>query len=74
MIGAEFVCDRRKKTRAPELRNDVIQGAFESGLLVIPCGPNAIRFTPPLNIPQTLVDEGLGIFETALTEAEARHL
>ncbi|MFN2221052.1 MAG: acetyl ornithine aminotransferase family protein [Chloroflexota bacterium] len=74
MIGAEFVSDRRQKTRAPELRNEVIQGAFESGLLVIPCGPNAIRFTPPMNIPRTLVDEGLGIFETSLTEAEARHL
>jgi 4-aminobutyrate aminotransferase len=73
MIGAEFVSDRQKKTRAPDLRDDVIQDAFEAGLLVIPCGANSIRFTPPLNIPRHLVDEGLAIFETSLTNAEKRH-
>ncbi|MGD2079443.1 MAG: acetyl ornithine aminotransferase family protein, partial [Chloroflexota bacterium] len=74
MIGAEFVSDRLEKTRAPELRNAVIQDAFEAGLLIIPCGPNAIRFTPPLNIPRELVKEGLTIFESALTRAEGRLL
>jgi 4-aminobutyrate aminotransferase len=73
MIGAEFVSDRRRKTRAPALRNAVIQAAFESGLLIIPCGPSAIRFTPPLNISRALVDEGLDIFESALAEAEEQH-
>jgi 4-aminobutyrate aminotransferase len=74
MIGAEFVGDKQTKARAPGLRDDVVQSAFESGLLIIPCGPNAIRFTPPLNIPRDLIDEGLAIFETALTAAEERHL
>ena len=74
MIGAEFVSDREQKTRAAALRDDVIQSAFEAGLLVIPCGANSIRFTPPLNISRELVDEGLAIFETSLTAAESRHL
>jgi len=73
MIGAEFVTDKQAKTRALALRNEVIQAAFEAGLLVIPCGGNSIRFTPPLNIPRELVDEGLTLFEGALTEAEQRH-
>ena len=30
--------------------------------------------TPPLNIPRPLVEEGLSIFERALTEAESAHL
>ncbi|MCL4868337.1 MAG: acetyl ornithine aminotransferase family protein [Anaerolineae bacterium] len=74
MIGLEFVKDRQSKERAVALRDDIIQTAFLNGLLVIPCGSNSIRLTPPLNVPRPLVEEGLHIFEDALTQAEARHL
>ena len=74
MIGIEFVQDRESKKPAVALRNEIIQMAFESGLLIIPCGSNSIRLTPPLNIPRSLVDEGLQLFETAVTGAEAKHL
>jgi 4-aminobutyrate aminotransferase len=70
MIGLEFVKDRQTKERAQELRNQIIQQSFESGLLMLPCGSNSIRFTPALNIPRNLVDEGLQIFEAVLTKAE----
>lgn len=73
MIGIEFVKDRESKTRAVSLRNDLIQRAFHAGLLLIPCGVNAIRLTPALNIPLSLVDEGLHILEKALTEAEKEY-
>ncbi len=74
MIGIEFVKDRRTKERAVDLRNHVIQRAFEMGLLLIPCGVNALRMTPPLNIERPLIEEGLHLFEQALTEAEERYL
>jgi 4-aminobutyrate aminotransferase len=74
MVGMEFVKDRQTKERAVDLRDHVIQHAFEHGLLVIPCGTNSIRMTPPLNIPHHLVEEGLHIFEAALTDAEAKYL
>jgi 4-aminobutyrate aminotransferase len=74
MIGIEFVRDRQTKERAPILRHAVIQKAFAKGLLLIPCGINSIRMTPPLNIPFKLVEEGLRIFEEALGEAELEHL
>ena len=74
MIGMEFVKDRVSKERAVELRNAIIQKAFQKGLLMIPCGANAIRITPPLNIPRDLVDDGMKIFVEALTEAEAEYL
>jgi len=74
MVGMEFVRDRQTKERAVDLRDHVIQHAFEHGLLVIPCGTNSIRMTPPLNIPHHLVEEGLHIFEAALTDAEAKYL
>ena len=70
MVGIEFVEDRVTKKRAAELRTAVIERSFDKGLLVIPCGPNVIRMTPPLNISRDLVDEGLHLFEEALTIAE----
>jgi 4-aminobutyrate aminotransferase len=70
MVGIEFVKDKGSKQRNPDVRDRVIQQAFESGLLLIPCGPNSIRMTPPLNISRELTDEGLRIFEDALTAVE----
>ena len=74
MIGVEFVQDRQTKERAVDLRNTIIQDAFEEGLLIIPCGRNAIRFTPALNISPAMVAEGLQIFEKSLAKAEQLHL
>ncbi len=74
MIGVEMVKDRESKQRAADVRNETIQQAFHNGLLLLPCGANVLRITPPLNISRSLVDEGLQIFEEALTEAEKRHL
>lgn len=74
MVGMEFVKDRETKERAVDLRNHVVQRAFEMGLLIIPCGTNSIRMTPPLNIERPLVEEGLSIFERALTEAESHYM
>ena len=74
MIGIEFVQDRETKERAVELRDFIIQHAFENGLLLIPCGSNSIRMTPPLNIPLNLVDEGMQKFTAALEAAENQYL
>lgn len=71
MVGVEFVADRLTKERGIQLRNHVIQRGFEEGLLLLPCGENTIRMTPPLNISRKLLDEGLQIFEYVLGEAEA---
>lgn len=70
MVGIEFVKNRDTKERAKELRNELIQRTFEEGLLMIPCGTNSVRMTPPLNINRSLVNEGLEIFEKVLTEVE----
>ncbi|MBP6787161.1 MAG: acetyl ornithine aminotransferase family protein [Candidatus Promineofilum sp.] len=73
MIGIEFVKNHHTKERAVDLRNHIIQRAFEMGLLLIPCGANALRMTPSLNIERPLIEEGLHIFEKALTEAEEQY-
>jgi 4-aminobutyrate aminotransferase len=47
--------------------------SFEKGLLLLPCGRNTLRFAPALNIPQAFVEDGLKLFEEAITEAESEY-
>ncbi|MBL8045738.1 MAG: acetyl ornithine aminotransferase family protein [Anaerolineales bacterium] len=70
MIGVEFVKDKATKERGTPIRDHVIHSAFEHGLLLLGCGRNTIRLTPPLNVAQPQVDEALEIFEHCITEAE----
>ena len=44
--------------------------AFERGLILLSCGKSVIRFAPPLSITKLEIDEGLKIFEEALSLAE----
>jgi 4-aminobutyrate aminotransferase len=70
MIGVEFVKDRAGKEPAKALRDAVVHHAFQNGLLLLGCGTSVIRISPALNISRELVDEGLAIFERAITTAE----
>ncbi len=70
MIGVELVKDRETKEPASALRDTVVEGAFRRGLIGLGSGKSSIRFAPPLNISQELIDEGLMMLEDALTEAE----
>lgn len=77
MIGVEIVQDRTTKDckdrqAGSRLRDDLIASAFKRGLLLLECGTSGVRVTPALNIPREIVDEGLEIFEDALSDAEDR--
>ncbi len=74
MIGIEFVKDKATQEPAKELRDAVVHGCFERGLLTLGCGRSATRFMPPLMLPRNLADEALEILEDALTEAESQYL
>ena len=56
MIGIEFVRNKFTKERAPEIRNRVVQIAFEKGLLVLGAGENSLRIAPPLMIDEEQAD------------------
>jgi 4-aminobutyrate aminotransferase len=45
----------------PELREQIVQTAFQHGLLLLGCGESAIRFCPPLCITSAQVQVGLGV-------------
>jgi 4-aminobutyrate aminotransferase len=70
MIGAEFVKDQKTKEHAKEMRDKIVHRCFERGLLLLGCGHSTVRFMPALMIGKDLVDEGLEIFESAVTEVE----
>jgi 4-aminobutyrate aminotransferase len=66
MIGVEFVKDRQSKVQDPEMRDRVELASFERGLILVGCGTNSIRWSPPLILTRENVDVALEIFEDAL--------
>lgn len=74
MVGVELVKDRESKEPAVDLRDELEEAAFHEGLLTLGCGRSSIRIAPPLIINRSQIDEGLQVFEAALTEVEAKHL
>jgi 4-aminobutyrate aminotransferase len=74
MIGVEFVKDRATKKRAVTLRDRIVDLAFEHGLVMLGCGRNTIRISPPLAITRAEIEEGLEIFEGVISMAEQEML
>jgi 4-aminobutyrate aminotransferase len=69
MIGIELVRDQKNKERAVRLRDEVVDRAFERGLLVLGAGENTIRLCPPLVITRDQCDFALDTLEACLKEA-----
>lgn len=70
MIGIDFVSDQTTREPATAFRNRVENHAFEYGLVTLGCGKSTVRFAPPLSISKAEVDEGLQIFEHAISLTE----
>lgn len=70
MIGVEFVKNAYTKEPAENLRDRIVEHAFERGLLLLGCGKSTIRIAPPLMVSRKDIDEGLAIFEEAITVSE----
>ncbi len=70
MIGVEFVRDRKTKEYGEQIRDRVVDLAFERGLLTLGCGKSVLRVAPALSISKKEIDEGLTVFEEAVTLAE----
>jgi 4-aminobutyrate aminotransferase len=66
MLGIEIVASKASKKKAPDLRNRIVDDCFYHGLLILGCGENAIRFSPPLIICEAQTDSAIGILETVL--------
>lgn len=70
MIGVEFIKDPLTKAPDHHLRDRVVDLAYLRGLLTLGCGKSTIRISPPLMISASQIEQGLEIFEEAITIAE----
>jgi 4-aminobutyrate aminotransferase len=66
MLGVEFVTDKKTMAPAPELRDKIEYACYERGLIILGCGANTIRWSPPLILTRENVDVALEIFEEAI--------
>ncbi|MEE9165079.1 MAG: acetyl ornithine aminotransferase family protein [Nitrospinota bacterium] len=66
MIAAEIVKNKKTKTKAPKIRETIIQRCFKKGLLLLGCGDTAVRFSPSLIVTKQAADKALEIFEGSL--------
>ena len=73
MIGIEIVRDPQTREKGVEERNKIVQRCFEKGLLILGCGENVIRLSPPLIITQRDADLALSILEDVLRDVGHRH-
>lgn len=71
MIGVEFVQDPITREPARALRDKIEELAFHRGLLTLGCGKSTIRISPTLTLSQAEAEEGLEIFEEAISLAES---
>ena len=53
---------------AGQRRDEIVDRAFEHGLLLLGCGTEALRFCPPLVLSLDEVDVAVGILDTVLGE------
>jgi 4-aminobutyrate aminotransferase len=66
MLGIELVRDSQTKEKAPDVRDRVLQRAFERGLLVLGAGDNTLRLSPPLVVTRAQCDWALEVLEECL--------
>jgi 4-aminobutyrate aminotransferase len=69
MIGIELVRDRETREKAPNLRDRVVDLAFQRGLLVLGAGENTLRLSPPLTIARDQCDFAVETIEQCLKAA-----
>ena len=70
MIGVEIVRDRKTKERAGDLREAIVNRAFEKGLLLLGAGENTIRIAPPLLVDEEQSDSAARTLDACISETE----
>jgi 4-aminobutyrate aminotransferase len=68
LMRAVDIVDPESGEPLPELKETLIQAAFEQGLLLLGCGEHAIRFCPPLCVTEKQIEIAVGLFDRVLAE------
>jgi 4-aminobutyrate aminotransferase len=67
MLGVEFVTDGKSLKPDAELRDRIETACYKRGLIILGCGANTIRWSPPLILTKENVDVALEVFDEAIT-------
>jgi 4-aminobutyrate aminotransferase len=66
MIGVEIVKDQKTKEYGAELRDKIVELAFERGILFLGCGPSTVRIAPPLVVTKDEADAAIDALEESV--------
>ncbi|MEM0134064.1 MAG: acetyl ornithine aminotransferase family protein [Thermoplasmatales archaeon] len=69
MLAIDFVKNRKSKEYHQRLRDEVIEGSFRNGLLLLSTGQGAIRLIPPLIINEREIDEGIEVLDRSIRQS-----
>jgi 4-aminobutyrate aminotransferase-like enzyme len=58
------------KKPAKALANQVIDHAFQNGLIMLPCGQSVVRLAPPLMIDAALIEEAMVALDQTFNDVE----
>jgi 4-aminobutyrate aminotransferase len=73
MIGIEIVKNQQSREPAAAWRDQIVELAFERGLLILGCGETSIRLAPPLIVNEHEAAIALDIFEECVSILEKEH-
>ena len=69
MVGVEIVKDQKTKEYGAELRDRIIELAFERGILFLGCGPSTIRIAPALVVTKDEADVAVDVLDECISLA-----
>ncbi len=70
MVGIEIVRDQKTKEPAKDLRDKIVEMAFEKGLLILGAGYNSFRLCPPLVIDEEQAAFAVQTLDGIISEIE----
>ncbi len=69
MVAIDFVTDRTSRTHDSAMRDRVLSRCFVHGLMLLPAGFSAIRFTPALIVDRSQIDHAIAVLDRSIREA-----
>src|SRR5215467_8415850 len=66
MIGVDIVKDKTTKEYGSVERDQIVELAFEKGILFLGCGPSSIRICPPLVVTKEEADAAVDVLEECI--------
>jgi 4-aminobutyrate aminotransferase len=68
MIGVDIVKDKITKEYGAAERDQIVERAFEQGVLFLGCGPSTIRLCPPLVVTKEQADVAMDVLEECIQQ------